>query len=73
MARISRMPGKIMETRPDYPAARRGWCLGSEKFRQELLAAAVERVGASRYGLDRREAGEQKAEGIVGEELKRRD
>ena len=44
-----------MEARPDYPAVRRGWCLGSEGFRQELLAAAVERVGASPDGSDRRE------------------
>jgi hypothetical protein len=49
-----------------------GWCLGREEFRQELLAAAVERVGASHYGADRRETGEQKAERIVREELKRR-
>ncbi len=34
----------------DYKLVRRGWCLGSEDFRKELLAAAVERVGASHYG-----------------------
>ena len=56
----------------DYDAMRRGWCLGSEEFRQELLAAAVERVGASHYGADRQETGEQKAERIVLEELQRR-
>jgi REP element-mobilizing transposase RayT len=53
-------------------SVRRGWCLGSEAFRQELLAAAGERVGASHYGADRRETGEQKAERIVREELRRR-
>ena len=56
----------------DLESVRRGWCLGSEEFRQELLAAAVERVGASHSGADRRETGEQKAGGIVREELRRR-
>ena len=45
----------------DYGLIRRGWCLGSEGFRKELLAAAVERVGASHYGSERDETGEQKA------------
>ena len=55
----------------DYKLIRRGWCLGSEEFRKELLAAAVERVGASHYGSERHETGEQKAERIVMEEMKR--
>ena len=46
-------------------------CLGSEEFRQELLLAAVERVGASHYGSDRQETGEQKAQRIVLEAMKR--
>jgi hypothetical protein len=36
-----------------------------------LLAAAAEGVGASHYGSDRQEAGEQKAQRIVQEELRR--
>jgi hypothetical protein len=60
------------ESRSDYQTVRRGWCFGSEEFRQELLAAAVERVGPSHYGADRRETGEQKAERIVRGELARR-
>jgi ATPase subunit of ABC transporter with duplicated ATPase domains len=59
------------ESASDYRSVRRGWCLGSEEFRQELLAAAQERVGISHYGADRQETGEQKAERIVCEELKR--
>ena len=55
----------------DYRLIRRGWCLGSEEFRKELLAGAVERVGASHYGSERHETGEQKAERIVMEEMKR--
>jgi len=57
--------------RNHYRALERGWCLGSEEFRQELLAAAVERVGISHYGADRQETGEQKAQRIVLEEMKR--
>jgi REP element-mobilizing transposase RayT len=63
---------RLGETTWQYETVRRGWCLGSEEFRRELLAAAAERVGASHYGAERRESGEQKAERIVGEELKRR-
>ena len=33
------------ESATDYRVLRRDWCLGSEAFRRELLAAAVERVG----------------------------
>ena len=50
---------------------RRGWCLGDEAFRQELLAAAVERVGPSHYGAERQETGLQKAERIVQGEIQR--
>jgi hypothetical protein len=50
---------------------RGGWCWGSEEFRQELLAAAAERVGASHYGSDRRESGEEKAGRIIREDLRR--
>jgi hypothetical protein len=44
---------------------RRDWMLGSEAFRQELLAAVVERVGPSHYGAQRQETGLQKAERVV--------
>jgi REP element-mobilizing transposase RayT len=55
----------------EFEGVRRGWCLGSEEFRQELLAAAAERVGASHYGSDRRESGEEKAGRIIREDLRR--
>jgi hypothetical protein len=45
--------------------------LGSEAFRQELLAAAVEQGGPSHYGAQRQETGLQKAERMVKEELAR--
>ena len=55
------------EESSDYTPLRRGWCLGSAEFRQELLASAVERVGPNQYGCDRRETGDQKAELFVKE------
>ncbi len=49
----------------EFKPVERGWCLGSEVFREELLAAAGERVGRSHYGSERRESGEAKAERLV--------
>ena len=54
-----------------YEAIRRDWVLGSEVFRQELLAAAGQRLGPNHYGAERRETGVQKAERILKEELDR--
>jgi hypothetical protein len=62
---------RAAESGADYELIRRDWVLGSEAFRQELLAAAVERVGPSHYGAQRQETGVQKAERIVKEELGR--
>lgn len=45
--------------------------MGREEFRRELLAGAVERVGASHYGADRRETRGEEAGWIVREERKR--
>jgi REP element-mobilizing transposase RayT len=60
------------ETASEYHTVRQGWCLGSEEFRQELLAAAAEQVGASHYGAERQETGELKAERLVRQEIRRR-
>ena len=59
------------ESGADYEQIRRDWVLGSEAFRQELLAAVVERVGPSHYGAQRQETSLQKAERIVKEEIER--
>lgn len=56
----------------DYRSIRRGWCLGDEAFRAELLAKMTERLGAEHYGPERAETDAAKAERIVQEELKRR-
>ena len=56
----------------EFKAIRRGWCLGAETFRKELLAQMGERLGAEHYGAERSETAEAEAERIIVEELKRR-
>ena len=59
------------EAGADYEEIRRDWILGSEGFRQELLAAASGCVGPNHYGAQRQETETQKAERLVQEELAR--
>ena len=54
-----------------YQPVRRGWCLGDERFREELLAGMAGAVGKEHYGEERRESAVARAEGIVAEELRR--
>jgi hypothetical protein len=58
------------EVGADYESLRRGWCLGDEDFRQELLARG-QPAGASHYGGERRERDEAKARRLVAEQLQR--
>jgi len=51
---------------------RRGWYLGDEEFRRELLAQMDGKIGRHHSGPERRESAEQRAEKILSEELKRR-
>src|SRR5437762_1787313 len=61
-----------LEDQPEeWKRVRRGWCLGDEAFRKELLVQIAERVGNSHYGEELRESDEEKAQRIVAEELKR--
>jgi hypothetical protein len=60
------------EANEDYRTLRRGWCLGDEAFRKELLEQMSGRVGAEHYGEERAETAECRAERLVLEELKRR-
>jgi REP element-mobilizing transposase RayT len=54
----------------EFKPIRRGWCLGEQKFREELLAQMSEQMGAEHYGEERAEAAEALAELIIAEELK---
>ena len=56
----------------DYKRIRRGWCLGGEALKQELLAQVSEKTGQWHYGEAVRESAEAKAERMVAAELARR-
>ena len=55
----------------EWRKVRRGWYLGDEEFREELLTQAQAKIGPSHYGRERQDATEVKAKRIVGEELRR--
>ena len=59
------------EDQQEYKAIRRGWFLGDEALKKELMAQMSEKGGKSHYGEELRESAEAKAERIVVEELKR--
>lgn len=63
---------RIREGQDDYTPIRRGWCLGGEAFRKELLASATLCLGQEHYGPERQLSQIELAERIIGEELKRR-
>jgi REP element-mobilizing transposase RayT len=53
----------------DWNELRRGWCLGSETFREELLERISEKQRPAHHGRELREAEEQWAERLVREML----
>jgi len=55
----------------EFKPVERGWYLGGEEFRRELLEAVSRGAGARAAGPEAREAGEAKAERIVRGEMKR--
>ena len=60
------------EADDEFESVRRGWCLGGDGFRKELLAQMSERIGPEHYGSERAETDAAKAERIIAAELKRR-
>jgi REP element-mobilizing transposase RayT len=60
------------ETKEDYASVRRGWFLGSQKFRRDLLALEQSQARASHLDAGSEETGQKKAQRIVREELQRR-
>jgi|SRR5581483_5647409 len=67
-----------METRraaeldPEWKAIRRGWCLGSAKFREAQLKSMQGQSGPHHGGEERRESEEAWAEQMVRADLRRR-
>jgi len=55
----------------EFKPVERGWCLGGEEFRRELLEQVGGCAGPGARGPEVREAGEAKAERIVQGELRR--
>jgi hypothetical protein len=62
---------RAAEDGPEFKPILRGWLLGSEAFRKQLLAQMSERRGAEHYGAEIRESAEAKAERITVTELKK--
>ena len=56
----------------DYKTIRRGWFLGEEALKQELLAQVSEKVGKWHYGEAVQESAAAMAERVVREELTKR-
>jgi len=50
---------------------RRGWCLGSEGFKQQMLAMMDDKLGEHHSGELRRENAQAKAERIIAQEMDR--
>ena len=53
----------------EFKPLQRGWCLGSETFREELLAQVSEKRGEWHYGAELAESDEAKAERLLAAEL----
>ena len=61
------------ERSAQWKAVRRGWCLGEEQFRRELLEQVDKRAGAHHYGEEIGQSAEGKARRIIAEELAKLD
>lgn len=63
---------RSQEDGTEWRQIRRGWFLGSDTFKKELLAQIDGRMGPEHYGVERRESQEEQAERVMQEELRRR-
>ena len=66
-----RMEGRRAADRKEFQPFKRGWYVGDEQFRQELLSQVNEARRENDFGEEIREAEEVKAERLVKEELKK--
>jgi REP element-mobilizing transposase RayT len=60
---------RAAEDGEEFRALQRGWCLGGEEFRKELLAQMSS--GPEHYGEEIRESGEEKARRVLEAELQK--
>jgi REP element-mobilizing transposase RayT len=63
---------RAAEQGADYRTVRRGWFLGEESFKQELLAQASGSLKAHHFGEERAASQQEQAEQVVREEMRRR-
>ncbi len=59
----------MQEDGDEFKPLRRGWCLGTETFRQELLESVQTRATESHHAQTRQETTEEKARRLLQEEL----
>ncbi|MGA2660970.1 MAG: transposase [Verrucomicrobiota bacterium] len=62
---------RASEDGAEFKRVERGWCVGREAFRRELLAQVCEKAGAEHYGEEIREPAEAKGVRIIQEGLER--
>jgi putative transposase len=55
-----------------WKGVERGWCLGDEQFRRELLQQMESKLGRHHGGPERQETAQSRAERLLAEELERR-
>ena len=60
-----KMEAQRFEAEPEgFEKVRRGWCLGPETFRKQMLEEMAEKATVHHYGEERRESAEVKAKGF---------
>lgn len=72
LSRGDRREDIFLDDGEQWQPLRRGWCLGSEAFRAQLLEWMSGKLGEHHSGELRRETAQAKAERIVGEQMKRK-
>jgi putative transposase len=63
---------RASETKEEFKAVRRGWCLGGKEFREELLEQIEEERQVWHYGEEIAQSDEQRAQKIVEGALKKK-
>jgi REP element-mobilizing transposase RayT len=62
---------RAYEAGRDWKAIRRGWCLGDQNFRRELLEQMDGQMREHHYGQERQESAEDKAQRLVRDGLRK--
>ena len=60
------------EAKEEFKPIRRGWCLGGESFRRELLKQIAEQRSAHHYGDELAESAEERARQLIEEALRQK-